>query len=340
MTHPPHPCMTPHPPLHDPPHPTSTWPTHPTPAWHPTHPYMTHPTPPLHDPPTPPTPTWQPTPPLHDPPHLYMTHPPHPYMTHPTPPLHDTPHPTPPLHDPPTPPLHDTTHPTPPLHDTPHPTPPHPYMTHPTPPHPLHDTPHPTPPTPSWHTHPTLPHPTPPHPIPSWPTHPTPPHPTPWYIFGHKGTFFHGLLHYVSLSVDNNYYKQEAPGCSTLRTYCTYFLLIIGLAISGSLCSEQGVLFNGIFCWHYKNLKKSYFCRIVSQKMSLFCPIFFMYPITWRPDIVRNYHDLNLLRYLVNQKCILCPHVPLHRQVKYGRRTYFKLFLPGIDTDKTRTFPQ
>ena len=51
------------------------------------------------------------------------------------------------------------THPTPPLHD-----PPHPFMTHPTP-------------TPFM-------------------THPIPPHP--WYIFGRKGAFFYGLLHYVS----------------------------------------------------------------------------------------------------------------------------------------------
>ena len=106
------------------------------------------------------------------PPHPYMTHPtpswptpPHPYMTHPTPSW-----PTPPLHDPPTPP---------------HPTP---YMTHPTP-----SWPTPPHPTPSW--------PTPPHPFMTHPPHPTPPHP--WYIFGHKGAFFHGLLHYVSLSVDN-----------------------------------------------------------------------------------------------------------------------------------------
>ena len=61
--------------------------------------------------------------------------------------------------------------PTPPLHD-----PPHPFMTHPTPTPPLHDPPHPTPPLYD---------------------PPTPPHP--WYIFGHKGAFFHGLLHYVSL---------------------------------------------------------------------------------------------------------------------------------------------
>ena len=67
----------------------------------------------------------------------------------------------------------------------------HPTPTWPTPP--LHDPPHPTPPHPSW--------PTPPHPTPSWPT---PPHPTPPLVhFGHKGAFFHGLLHYVSLSVDN-----------------------------------------------------------------------------------------------------------------------------------------
>ena len=52
------------------------------------------------------------------------------------------------------------------------------------------DPPHPTPtwPTPPLHD--------PPHPTPSWPT-PIPPHP-PWYIFGHKGAFFYGLLHYVS----------------------------------------------------------------------------------------------------------------------------------------------
>ena len=57
------------------------------------------------------------------------------------------------------------------------------------------DPPHPTPtwptPPPSW---PTPTHPTPPL---HGPPHPTPPHP--WYIFGHKGAFFHGLLHYVSL---------------------------------------------------------------------------------------------------------------------------------------------
>ena len=90
----------------------------------------------------------------------------------------DAPHPTPTWTTPP--------HPTPPLHDPPQPTP-----SWPTPPHPTPSWP--TPPTPSW--------PTPPHPTPSWPTHHTPPHP--WYIFGHKGAFFHGLLHYVSLSVDN-----------------------------------------------------------------------------------------------------------------------------------------
>ena len=111
-----------------------------------------------------------------------MTHPPHPYMTHPTPP-----HPTPSW------PTHSTL--------------PHPFMTHPphpTPPHPTPSWPtHPSPPlpTPSWPTHPTLPHPTPPlHDPPTLP-HPTPPHP--WYIFGPKGACFHGLLHYVSLSVAN-----------------------------------------------------------------------------------------------------------------------------------------
>ena len=62
------------------------------------------------------------------------------------------------------------------------PDPPHPYMTHPTPPHP----------TPPYMTH--QPH--------HCMTHPTPTPPHPWYIFGHKGAFFHGLLHYVSLSVD------------------------------------------------------------------------------------------------------------------------------------------
>ena len=101
-------------------------------------------------------------------------------LTHPTPP-----HPTPTRHTPP--------YPTPSW-----PTPPHPYMTHPTPPHPFMT--HPTPPHP-FMTYP----PTPPHPTPSWHTHPTPPlhdpptPPHPWYIFGHKGAFFHGLLHYVSL---------------------------------------------------------------------------------------------------------------------------------------------
>ena len=68
--------------------------------------------------------------------------------------------------------------------DPPYPTPkwptlPHPYMTHP---------------TPSW---PTPPHPYMTHPTPPLHDPPTPPHP--WYIFGHKGAFFHGLFHYVSL---------------------------------------------------------------------------------------------------------------------------------------------
>ena len=162
-------------------HPPHPFMTHPTPP--PSHPFMTHPphpTPPFHDPPPPhPTPSW-PTPP-----HPFMTHPtpPHPYMTHPhpTPPLWHT-HPTPswPTLPHPTPPLHDPpTHPTPPFHDPPHPTPPHPFMTHPTPP--LHDP-------------------------------PTPPHP--WYIFGHKGAFFHGLLHYVSLSVDNH----PSPSAATMHS--------------------------------------------------------------------------------------------------------------------------
>ena len=62
--------------------------------------------------------------------------------------------------------------------------PPHPTPTWPTPPHP----------TPSW---PTPPLHDPPHPTPPLHDPPTPPHP--WYIFGHKGAFFHGLLHYVSL---------------------------------------------------------------------------------------------------------------------------------------------
>ena len=117
-----------------------------------------------------PTPIW-PTPPLHDPPT-------HPTFQWPTPP-----HPT----------LEWPTHSTPALYDPPHPTlawptPLYPCMTHPTPVWPtpsLHDPPHPSLPT---------------HHTPTWPT---PPHP--WYIFGHKGAFFHGLLHYVSLLVDNCY---------------------------------------------------------------------------------------------------------------------------------------
>ena len=71
-----------------------------------------------------------------------------------------------------------------------HPTPPHPYMTHSTLPHPFMTHPYMTHPTPPLHDPPTPPYP-----------FPTPPHP--WYIFGHKGAFFHGLLHYVSLPVDN-----------------------------------------------------------------------------------------------------------------------------------------
>ena len=71
--------------------------------------------------------------------------------------------------------------------DPPHPTPTWPTNTWYTPPYP----------TPSWPTPPLHDTHHPPHPTPSWPTHPTPPHP--WYIFGHKGAFFHGLLRYVSL---------------------------------------------------------------------------------------------------------------------------------------------
>ena len=149
-----------------------------------------------------------PTPPLHDPPH--------PFMTHPTPPLHDAPTPPHPTMMHPTLPTPSwCTHPTHPYMT--HPTPPHPFMTHPTPPHPfMTHPPHPymTHPTPLW---PTPPLHDPPHPTPSWPTHPTPPHP--WYIFGHKGAFFHGLLHYVSLSVDNNVHRK-ATHSLTMNILC------------------------------------------------------------------------------------------------------------------------
>ena len=64
------------------------------------------------------------------------------------------------------------------------------------------DAPHPTP---------TWPTPPPPHPTPSWPTPPLHDPPHPWYIFGHKGAFFHGLLHYVSLSVDNKRLRHCFP---------------------------------------------------------------------------------------------------------------------------------
>ena len=77
----------------------------------------------------------------------------------------------------------------------------HPFMIHPTPSWPtppLHDPPHPTP------TWPTPPYPTPPHLTHHTPPHPTLPHPTPGTFFEHKGAFFHGLLHCVSLSVDKN----------------------------------------------------------------------------------------------------------------------------------------
>ena len=169
------PYMThPTPPLYDTPHPTPTWPTHPTPALHNT----PHPTPPLHGPPTPP---------LHDPPHPTLAWP---TLPHPTPPLHDPPHPC-------------MTHPTLP-HPHPymtHPTPPHPCMTHPTPPHPCMA--HPTPPPPP---HPCM-TPPPPHPHPCM-THPTPTPPHPWNNFGKKWDGFHGVLHYVSLLVDNEEGKQ------------------------------------------------------------------------------------------------------------------------------------
>ena len=83
-----------------------------------------------------------------------------------------------------------------PLHDPPIP----PYMTHPTPPHPfMTHPPHPTPP------HPFMTH--PPHPFMTHPPHPTP-HlhdpPSPLVHFWAQRSLFHGLLHYVSLSVDKN----------------------------------------------------------------------------------------------------------------------------------------
>ena len=93
-------------------------------------------------------------------------------------PHYDPPHPTPVWPIPPhlcmSPPHPSMTHPT--LHDTPHPC-----MTHPT----LHDTLHPC------MTHSTL----------HDPPHLTPSHP--WNSFGHKWDRFHGVLHYVSLLVDN-----------------------------------------------------------------------------------------------------------------------------------------
>ena len=175
--------------------------THPTPGW-PTPPHL--------------TPTW-PTSPLHDPPHPCMTCS-HSWIfktlwviiswvwvickrlnvkrkkIHSTPPLHDSPHPcmTHPTSAWPSPSLHDPPHPTPAWAIPPHLTPiwpTWPYPIHTWPILPLYDQPHPcmTHPTPTWHT---------------------PPHP--WYIFGHKRAFFHGLLHYGSLSVDNNNWVMSA----------------------------------------------------------------------------------------------------------------------------------
>ena len=101
--------------------------------------------------------------------------------SHPSPFLHDPPNPTSPLHDPP-----------PPLHD-----PPHQCMTHPTQPHPCMTHPYP------YMTHPTL------------PLH-DPPHPR--NIFGKNIPGFYGLLHYVSLSVDNQWRIQGvAPPAHSLR---------------------------------------------------------------------------------------------------------------------------
>ena len=109
------------------------------------------------------------------------------------------------------------THPTPPLHDPPHPTPPHPYMTHPTPPHP-----------------------TPPHPFMTHP--PTPPHP--WYIFGHKGAFFHGLLHYVSLSVDNEL---------IIVTWISFYKCIIAVCKDSCVACACGFDRNGKWEWFCKS---------------------------------------------------------------------------------------
>ena len=61
------------------------------------------------------------------------------------------------------------------------------------------------------------------HPTPPLHDPPTPPHP--WYIFGHKGAFFHGLLHYVSLSVDN---------------YLWSFVVVVDTGSGGGRGSEMG----------------------------------------------------------------------------------------------------
>ena len=222
-----------------------------------THPSMTHPTPAWHTP-HPPHDT-PPTPPLHDPPH------PHPYMTHPTSAWHTPPcmtHTTPtlPLHDPP-PPHPCMTHPTPAWH-TPPPawhTPPYPYMTHPHP-------------TPAWHTppHPCMTHPTPP----AWPTppppyhymtHPTPPHP--WYIFGHKGAFFHGLLHYVSLSVDKNGIQKEfrhfVKNLNSQRS-CHFCLKLCIFRQKWQIQTK----WTGFFSWIFSNYFSAEFSSLIHKELA------------------------------------------------------------------------
>ena len=130
-----------------------------------------------------------------------------------------------------------------------HPTPSHPFMTHPTPP--LYDTP-----TPPLHDPPTPPH--------------------PWYIFGHKGAFFHGLLHYVSLLVDN-YGGPDMIDNSLRNGVSGYLCCILTLKVFNfeppdtclHSCSEMAIFVDTSFIYWLSMMVESNFaqsCKIRSNR--------------------------------------------------------------------------
>ena len=162
-----------------------------------------------------------------------------------------------------------------PLHGPPHPTPswpiwPHPYMTHP--PFPVWSTPPHS--TPTWPTppHPYMTHPTP---TPTWPTppylHPTPPHP--WYIFGHKGAFFHGLLHYVSLLVDKKC-RLTVINTSAVSIDVTICQLVVKIC---DPISQLKIRWSSCFIHGLENLRK--WENIQSGNFSQF--LFFLWLLNW-----------------------------------------------------------